>query len=65
MRVDTIHALEYLADQTRELLGKRDANTRWQSRLVVNDALHPGHELLDVGWGRHLGRSFVVLAILP
>lgn len=33
--------------------------------LVVNVALNPGHEMLDVCWGGHFGRSFVVFGVLP
>lgn len=36
-----------------------------QNLFVVDVCLHPRHELFDVCWGGHLGRSFVVLIILP
>jgi hypothetical protein len=40
-------------------------NATRENRLVVNIALDPSHQLLDVCRRRHLGRSFEVLGILP
>lgn len=65
MGVDAVHALEDLADERGEGLGEGDADARGHHRLVVDVALHPRHELLDVGRGRHLGGSLVRLAVLP
>lgn len=33
--------------------------------FVVNVALHPAHEVLNVFWRRHLGGPFVVFRVLP
>lgn len=33
--------------------------------LVVDVALHPVHQVLDVSWCRHLGWTLVVLRVLP
>lgn len=63
--VDTIHALENLAHQGRKCLGKRDANATGHDSLVVDAPLNPRHELLDIGWCRHLGWAFEVLIVLP
>jgi hypothetical protein len=63
--VDAVHALEDLADEAGELLGEGDADARGQDGLVVNIALYPRHELLNVGRRRHLGWALVVFVVLP
>lgn len=79
--VDSIHALEDLADKAGECLGEGDAwcrlvscvcciskrltNLAWHKRFVVNGGLHPSHELFYVGRGCHLCRLLVVVVILP
>ena len=40
-------------------------NLAWELGLLVNDALHPAHQVLNVGRGRHLGRTLEILGILP
>ncbi len=37
----------------------------WKSLLVVNVPLHPRHQVLDVFGRRHLGRTFILLRVLP
>lgn len=76
MGVDAIHALEYLPDHAGKRLGKRNtcnsqkelisrpnthANPAREHGLIVNVALDPSHQMLDVCWCRHFGRSFVVV----
>lgn len=63
--VDAVEALEDLADEGREGLGEGHADAARQHRLVVDVALHPAHQLLDVGRRRHLRRPLVRLAVLP
>ena len=63
--VDAVHALEDLADQGREGLGEGHADAAGHDGLVVDVALDPGHELLDVGGRGHLGRALEVLVVLP
>lgn len=63
--VDAVHALEDLADEGREGLGEGHADAAGHDGLVVDVALDPAHELLDVGRGGHLGRALVVLVVLP
>jgi hypothetical protein len=65
MGVDTVHALEDLANQRGERLGKGHANTTRHDGLVVDTALNPGHELFNVGWCSHLGGPFEILVVLP
>lgn len=33
--------------------------------LIVNVSLDPGHEMLNVCWGRHFGWPFVIFGVLP
>lgn len=63
--VDAVHALEDLAHGLGEGLGEGHADARGQHALVVDVALHPAHQLLDVGRGGHLGRALVGLVVLP
>lgn len=63
--VDAVHALEDLADEGGEGLREGHADAAGHYGLVVDAALHPGHELLDVGRGGHLGWALVVLVVLP
>lgn len=63
--VDAVEALEDLAHQRRERLGERHPDAARQHRLVVDVALHPPHQLLDVRRRRHLRRPLVRLAVLP
>lgn len=63
--VDAVHALEDLAHGLGEGLGEGHADARGQHALVVDVALDPAHELLDVGRGGHLGRALVGLVVLP
>src|SRR3569833_206917 len=63
--VDSVHALEFLLHQGRERLGERDADAAGEDGFVVDIALHPGHQLLDVSRRRHLGGLLVVLVVLP
>lgn len=78
--IDPVHSLEYLTDHAWEGFGKRDAcsslvraphsnairtDTTWEHSFVVNVALDPAHQMLDVRWSRHLRRSFVIFGILP
>lgn len=65
MRIDTVEALEHVADERREGLGKRYADAAWEHLLVVHVGLYPGHEVFDVFGRGHLGGSLVLLAILP
>lgn len=37
----------------------------WENGFVVNIGLYPRHELLNVGRGGHLGRTLIVLVVLP
>lgn len=50
---------------TRTTRKRARTNSTGKNSLVVNVALHPGHQLLDVGRGSHLGWTLVVFAILP
>lgn len=63
--VDAVHALEDLADERGERLGERDSDATRHDGFVVDAALDPGHELLNVGWCGHLGWPLVVLIVLP
>lgn len=37
----------------------------WKHLLVVDIALHPTHEMLNIFWCWHLGWSLVILRVLP
>lgn len=37
----------------------------WEDGLVVNVALNPSHQVLNVGWSWHLRWTLEVLRILP
>ena len=37
----------------------------WEDGFVVNVALNPSHQVLDVGWSWHLRWTLEVLRILP
>lgn len=63
--VDAVHALEDLADGLGERFGKGYADARGKDGLVVDVALDPAHQLLYVGWGRHLRWPLVGLVVLP
>lgn len=65
MGVDAVHALEDLPGEGGEALGEGDADAAGQDGLVVDVGLDPGHELLDVGGGGHLGGALVLVAVLP
>lgn len=65
MGVDTIHSLEDLAYQGWEGLWEGDAYAAGHDSLIVNTALNPSHELLDVSGCSHLGRTLKVLVVLP
>jgi hypothetical protein len=45
------------------IVGLTDAAGKYG--LIIDIALNPAHELLNVGWSRHFGRSFEVLVVLP
>lgn len=63
--VDAVHSLEDLADERGKCFGEGHADARRHDRLVIDVALHPRHELLDVRRGRHLGRALIRLTVLP
>jgi hypothetical protein len=53
--IDTVEALEKLANGGGEVLGEGDADAGGEGRFVVDVRLHPGHEMLDVFGGGHFG----------
>jgi len=53
--VDAVQSLEQLFDGALEMFRKRCANAGGEDGFVVNEGLGPGHEVLDVFWGRHFG----------
>jgi hypothetical protein len=65
MSVNSEQALENLLDHSWKRLREWNADFAWEHRLVVNVALDPGHQMLDILWGRHLGRSLELVCILP
>ena len=81
VRVNTVHSLEDLTNHGRKCLWEWNTcteisccfysefpqltDTAWKHRLVINVALNPGHQVLDVGRGWHLGWTLEVLRILP
>lgn len=65
VRIDTVQALEHVADERGEGLGEGHADARGKHGLVVDVGLDPGHEVLDVLWRRHLGGFLVGFGVLP
>lgn len=65
VRIHAVEALEHVADEGRKCLGERDADAAREHLFVVYVGLYPGHEVLDVFRGGHLGGLLVVFAILP
>jgi hypothetical protein len=48
-----------------KIRARRRTDAAGQDALVVDGVLHPGHEVVDIFRGRHLGGLLVVLVILP
>ena len=46
-------------------ISKNPTNSTGKNSFIVDIALHPSHQLLDVGRCSHLGWTLVVLIILP
>lgn len=66
MCVYAIQPLEDLLDSGREVFGEGDADAAGEDSLVVDVRLHPCHQVLDVGWGGHLGGFWVAsCGVLP
>jgi hypothetical protein len=65
VRVDTIQALEHVADERGECLGKGHTDTRWEHGFVVDVGLYPSHKVLNILRSRHLGGLLVGLGVLP
>ena len=65
VRVDAVQALEELADDGGEVLGKGDADAGGEGGFVVDVGLHPRHQVLDVLGRGHLGGFFERGAVLP
>ena len=63
--VDTVQALEHVADEGGEGFWERYTDTAGEHLLIVDVGLHPCHQVFDVLRCGHLGRSLVVLAVLP
>lgn len=53
--IDPIHAFEELADGGGEVFGKGDPDSTWEGGFIVDVALNPAHEVLNVLWSGHLG----------
>lgn len=47
----------------RSLLGL--TNSTRENCLVIDVALNPAHEMLDIRWCRHLSRTLIVIGVLP
>ena len=65
MCVNTIQAFEDVTEKSREGLREWDADSAREHLLIVDVALNPRHQVLDILWCGHLCRLLVVLAILP
>ena len=55
MRVDSVQPLEDLLDGRWEVFREGNTDAAGECGFVVDVGLHPSHQVLDVGWGRHLG----------
>jgi hypothetical protein len=65
MGVHSVQALEDLLQARTEGFGEGDADAGGEDGFVIDGGLHPGHEVLDVFGGGHLGGLFVVVVVLP
>jgi len=65
VRVDAKQSLDQLSDGALEVLGEVHADPAREDGFVVDVGLHPRHQVLDVLRGGHLGRPFVLAAVLP
>lgn len=63
--VNAVEALEHVADERRESLWERYADAAGEHLFIVDIGLHPSHQVLDILGCGHLGRSLVVLTVLP
>jgi hypothetical protein len=63
--VDAVHPLENLSNHAGEGFWEWHANSAGKHSFVVNVALNPSHQVLDISRRWHFGRPFVVLRILP
>lgn len=65
MSIYPVQTFEHLSNECWVRLGKRYAYLGREDLLVVDAALTPGHQVLDILRRRHLRGSFVVLRVLP
>lgn len=63
--VHTVQTLENLSKRRLEVLGKRNTDAAGKHLLIVNIALYPCHQVLNVFWCWHLGGLFEVFIVLP
>lgn len=63
--IDTVHSLEDLTNHAWERLGEVDTYSARENHFIVDRALNPAHEMLDVCRGRHLGRALEFVIVLP
>jgi hypothetical protein len=61
----TAHLRRILAQYPKQQSYGDGTNAAWEHLLVVDNALHPGHQMLDIAWSIHLGRLLEVFVVLP
>jgi hypothetical protein len=63
--VYTVETLEDVSEERWESFGKGDTDPTREHLLIIDIALDPGHEMLNVLGCGHLGGLLVVLGVLP
>ena len=63
--IDTVQALEHVANEGWEGLREWNTDTAGEHLLIVDIRLHPRHQVFNILGCGHLSRSLVVLAVLP
>jgi hypothetical protein len=65
MSVNAVQTFKDITEKRRESLRERNTDSTREHLLVVDVALYPGHEVLNILWCGHLGGLLIVLVILP
>jgi hypothetical protein len=65
VRVNTVEALEHVANEGRKCLRERDTDAAGKHLLVIDVRLYPCHEMFDILGGGHFRGSLVVFTVLP
>ena len=65
VRIHSEEALENILHDILKVLRERHVDTRRKHGLIIENALNPGHEIVNILWSRHLDWFLDVLTICP